>query len=398
MLYSIIVAGALVSALLTVAMSVAVIIMSLRAERLPRGTTPISVLKPVRGLDDEFEANLESFCLQTHSAYEILVGSADPADPALEVARRVQRRFPNVALRIVSGEWPTGHNPKVRNLRHLVTKARYPTVLVSDGDVRVGSDYLSVMAGAIEQPNVGLVSNFVVGTGERTLGAACENVRLNGFVVRSLAAAQLYLRHPVIMGKAMLFRRDALTNAGGFAAAADVLAEDYLLGRAVLEAGYRVQTLGYPVFAMNRDWTVAKMLQRHTRWSQIRRHVAPGWFLLEPLAAPELWALLALVTWWFDPHRIDAAAGTWVATALALSVLLEAGVASLLQGTRIIWKSIALLPLSSALALLAWLCAWHRDAVVWRQQSFRIGAGSRLSAFQAQRPASAHKQRLPEAA
>lgn len=398
MLNSIIVVAALVSALLTSTMSVAVIIMSLRAERLPRGTTPISVLKPVRGLDDEFEANLESFCLQTHSAYEILVGSADPEDPALEVARRVKRRFPNVALRIVVGEWSTGHNPKVRNLRHLLTKATYPTVLVSDGDVRVGSDYLSVMAGAIEQSNVGLVSNFVVGTGERTLGAACENVRLNGFVVRSLAAAQLYLRHPVIMGKAMLFRRDALTNAGGFAAAADVLAEDYLLGRAVLEAGYRVKTIGYPVFAMNRDWTVVKMLQRHTRWSQIRRHVAPGWFLLEPLGSPELWAWLVLVSWWLNPHKIDFVTGSLVVAALALSVLLEAGVAAILQGSRLVWKSLVLLPLSSALALLAWLRAWHRDVVVWRHQSFRIGAGSRLSALQPQRSASANKQRLPEAA
>ena len=398
MLYTIITLGALFSATLAAVMSVATLILSDRAHRLPHGTTPISVLKPVKGLDDELEANLESFCLQTHERYELIVGAADSDDPALDVARRVKRRFPHVAFRIVAGECATGFNPKVRNLRNLLSKARYSSILVSDGDIRVDSDYLSVMAGAIEHPNVGLVSNLVVGTGEQTIGAACENLQLNGFVANTVAAAQLVARHPVVVGKSMLFRREVLTQIGGFRTAADVLAEDYLLGRAVLKAGYRVSTLGYPVWAINRSWTVSKMVQRHIRWSQIRRHVSPGMFLLEPLAIPELWLMLLIVAWWLFPSRFDAAHAAVVLTTVALSVVLQTLASIFMQRSMPQWTTLVLLPLSTLLAFYTWLRAWTLDIVVWRHQSYRIGAGSRLSLANKQRPAPTRRARMPEAA
>ncbi len=398
MLYTIIVSGALFSAALAAVMSVATLILSDRAHRLPHGTIPISVLKPVKGLDDELEANLESFCLQTHERYELIVGAADSNDPALDIARRVKRRFPHVAFRIVAGEWITGFNPKVRNLRNLLSKARFSAILVSDGDIRVDSDYLSVMAGALERPNVGLVSNLVVGTGEQTIGAACENLQLNGFVAASVAAAQLIARHPVVVGKSMLFRRETLCCIGGFQSAADVLAEDYLLGRAVLKAGFRVSTLGYPVWAINRNWSVSKMLQRHTRWAQIRRHVSPGMFLLEPLAIPELWLMLVAVAWWLAPSHFSAAHTAVVLTTVALSVSMQRLVSISMQRSIPQWTTLVLLPLSSLLAFYTWLRAWTLDVVVWRHQSYRIGAGSRLTLVNEQRLAPTRRARMPEAA
>ena len=398
MLYTIIVSGALFSAALAAVMSVATLILSDRAHRLPHGTIPISVLKPVKGLDDELEANLESFCLQTHERYELIVGAADSNDPALDIARRVKRRFPHVAFRIVAGEWITGFNPKVRNLRNLLSKARFSAILVSDGDIRVDSDYLSVMAGALERPNVGLVSNLVVGTGEQTIGAACENLQLNGFVAASVAAAQLIARHPVVVGKSMLFRRETLCCIGGFQSAADVLAEDYLLGRAVLKAGFRVSTLGYPVWAINRNWSVSKMLQRHTRWAQIRRHVSPGMFLLEPLAIPELWLMLVAVAWWLAPSHFSAAHTAVVLTTVALSVSMQRLVSISMQRSIPQWTTLLLLPFSSLLAFYTWLRAWTLDIVVWRYQSYRIGAGSRLTLVNEPRLAPNRRTRMPEAA
>lgn len=376
MLTTTIAVGAVLSAALSSLMYIAAWLLS-SFERLPRGTIPISVLKPVKGLDDELEENLESFCRQTHRQYEIIVGAADADDPALAVAQRVKERHPLVAFRIISGQWPTGLNPKVRNLRKLLTRARYSAILVSDADVRVGTDYLSVMAGALEHPKVGLVSNLVVGKGEQTIGAACENLRLNGFVAATVAAAQRFLQHPVVVGKSMLFRRDALSNAGGFAATADVLAEDYLLGRAVAAAGYHVKVLGYPVFAVNRTGSITKMLQRHTRWSQIRRHIAPLAFALEPLASPALWLMLFTVSWWASgaPRPLVAAA---VIAVSSCALLLEAALCAALQGAPIKLSTLTLLPLSSMMGFGAWVLGWVKNTVVWRHQQLRIGTGSRL--------------------
>jgi ceramide glucosyltransferase len=368
------------SCIIAALLSVSVWVLHAGARNLPHGSRPISVLKPVKGLDDELEENLESFCRQVHPQFEVIVGAADPQDPALAVARRVKRRHPEVAIRIVSGEWHVGQNPKVRNLRNLLTVAKYQSILVSDGDVRVEPDYLSVMAAALERPGVGLVSNLVVGIGDRSLGAACENLQLNSFVVGCVAAADMMAHHPVVVGKSMLFRRDALTNAGGFAAAADVLAEDYLLGRAVTEAGYRVVTLGYPVWAVNRDWSVERMVRRHTRWSQIRRNVAPLVFLLEPLGHPLLWLGLLLTT---TMTRLNTSHPTALAVAAAsamvgATVLLQSFSVSQFEHGAFRISRLSLLPLQSSLALLAWARAWVETVVVWRQQSYRIGPGSRL--------------------
>jgi ceramide glucosyltransferase len=376
-------------------MSFATLVRLSSARRLAHGTTPISILKPVRGLDDELETNLESFCRQTHGQYELIVGAADADDPALSIAERVRRRFPQVDFRIVSGQWPTGYNPKVRNLRKLLALARYSTVLVSDGDIRVHPDYLSVMAGAIEQPKVGLVSNVVIGTGAQTVGAACENLRLNGFVASSIAAAELIARHPVVIGKSMLFSRDALNAAGGFEVAADVLAEDYLLGRAVLRAGYRVSTIGFPVWAINRHWSVTKMLQRHTRWSQIRRHVSPATFLFEPLALPELWLVLVLA---LGPRQPQTAITTTALAAVLISIMLQLATTIRLQWPSVGWKNLILLPLSSTLGLIAWLRAWSMDTVVWRNQTYRIASGSRLFPVHARQVSPTGSARVQEAA
>lgn len=393
---SIIIVGAFASAAVATVMGIAVLIKLVGARRLAHGTIPISVLKPLKGVDDDLEENLESFCRQTHGTYELIVGAADADDPALVVAERVRQRFPNVRIRVVAGQWPTGHNPKIRNLRNLLTKARYPAILVSDGDIRVDANYLSVMAGALERGNLGLVSNLVIGTGERSIGAACENLRLNGFIAGSIAAAELIARHPIVIGKSMLFSREALSAAGGLEAASEVLAEDYLLGQAVRKAGYRVSTLGFPIWAVNRDWSLLKMMQRHTRWSQIRRNVSPGTYLLEPLAMPELW-LIALMSRLLEPGRTLAAADVAAVISVVLALLLQMTATLRLRRPALKLRLLAL-PLSSALAFVAWLRAWNLDRVVWRNQAYRIGPGSRLSPIRARTSAAAHDVRMPEAA
>lgn len=371
----------LVSCLVLAVTTAATWVLCRSASGLPLGTRPISVLKPVQGLDDELEENLASFCRQNHPQFELVIGAADPSDPALAVARRVQARFPHVEVRVVTGEWSNGLNPKVRNLRNLMQWARYPAVLVSDGDVRARPDYLRVLAGAIEQPGVGLVSNLVVGVGERTLGSMCDNLQLNTFVAGNVAAADVIAKHPIVVGKSMLFHRDSLVNIGGFAAAADILAEDYFLGRAVSEAGYRVVTLGYPVQSVNRSRSLPCMLRRHLRWSQIRRQVAPGIFALEPLAHPTFWATLLLSVIIRDAWASTAGSTGLIAALLLMLLLvaLESLAYAVLLERAMRLQHLLCLPLRSALVMLAWFGAWATDVVVWRGHAFRIGRGSRLT-------------------
>lgn len=367
----------LLSALITVGMHVAAHVLLASAKLLPRGRRPISILRPLKGSIESLEQNLESLCEQDHPCFEIIVGAADPADPALEVARRVRDKYPNVQLRVLSGQWPSGLNPKVRLLRHLLGKSRYNSVLISDDNVRVRSDYLSVMAGALRHPKVGLVSNLVVGVGGRTVGAISENLQLNTFVLSCVAASYLF-GYPVVVGKSMLFRRDALINAGGFAAVADVLAEDHLLGRAVSAAGYQVTTLGYPVHTVNVDWSLSRTVGRHLRWCKIRANIAPWLFpfelLLQPLALGIL-TLAAVILLGMPASPSWLLAG---GIALLSTTLSEIWLVRQVQGPHFRLRDALLLPLRSVVAIAAHLGSGLVSVVRWRNEAYRIGRDSRL--------------------
>jgi ceramide glucosyltransferase len=344
---------------------------------LPRGTIPISVLKPLKGIDDELENNLESFCLQSHPEYEIIMGAADPGDPALDVARRVRARHPELPIRVITGEWPDGENPKVRLLRHLAGFVKHGAFLISDSNVRVRGDYLAVMAGALGRPNVGMVSNLVVGVGEGRLGAAMENLVLNGSVAGMMAVSCLVGRHPTAIGKSILVRRDALARVGGFGSFANVLAEDYLLGRAVSQAAYRVVTLGHTVMTVNRSWSLERTFRRHLRWSVIRRSINPVAYTFEILMQPTLWTCF---TWAgvvmggrgdITPGIVATVAlvASWAAVCVMLARLKESRVGSL---------TLLAVPLVGLMAVVVWCSAWFVDSVEWRGRSYRVAAGSRL--------------------
>ncbi len=349
-----------------------------RRHRLVRGTTPISVLRPLRGVDDELCANLESLCRQDHPCFELILCAADPDDPALPVAEEIARRYRGVNLRIVSGEWREGANPKVRLLRTMLGLARHPAILISDSNVRVAPDYLSVMAGALDEPGVGLVSNLILGEGERSLGAHLENLLLNTAIVGGIAGCAEATSHPVVMGKSMLFSRTALAQAGGFGSVADVLAEDYLLGVSVRNAGYRVRTLGHPVYTVNRSWTILRTFGRHLRWAVIRRSIAPHFFGLELLGHPELFAIATLLAASSTPGA-DTGVRLGALSALGLSGLATSLLLFRLCGVRRGLKLMMLWPIGVVLRFAVWSSAWFTSRVDWRGIVYRVGRGSRLT-------------------
>ena len=342
-----------------------------------RGKTSISILRPLKGLVDSLEENLESLCQQDYPTFEIIVTAADENDPALVVAKRVRDKYPSVAFRVLSGQWDTGLNPKVRLLRYMLSRAKFNSILVSDDNVRVRHDYLRVMAAALTKENTGLVSNLVVGVGAKGVGAICENLLLNTFVLSSVAASYLF-GYPVVIGKSMLFRREALMNAGGFAAFADVLAEDHLLGRAVQEAGYRVVTLGYPVYTVNSNWTLSRTIGRHLRWCKIRANVTPWIFPFEPLAHPVIIFSGTFLVVSVLGVKVPLQSMLTAIIGVFLVTLSEIVLVRKVQGRSFRAFEIALLPLRSLVALAAYVGSSCVSVVHWREQPCRIGKNSRI--------------------
>jgi len=340
---------------------------------------PVSILKPLKGLDDELEANLESFCHQTHPHYEIIFGVADRLDPALAVARKVAAAHPKVASRIVVGECPTGLNPKVRLLRALLRSARYDAILISDSNVRVGEHYLATTAAELEDPTVGLVSNPIIGTGASTLGSALDNLQLNSYVIFGLTLANFIGRFACVVGKSMLLRRSSLQRIGGLGRFADVLAEDYLIGRAMRELGIGVVTCPSAIHTINKSWSLRKTWQRHLRWSQIRRSLGTPGYLLELLLLPHLWLAATVGSLLMNPSR-------WSASALSSCVCVYILLCLSETVATVRWSEqgsggISLLPFAALRQfgqIALWLLAWGKSEVDWRGKKLNIAKGSKL--------------------
>lgn len=339
-------------------------------DRLP----PISVLKPLKGDEESLEANLESFFRQDYPApMQIVFATTEPDDDALPVARRVAARHPDIEVAFVLSDAEYGLNPKVANLSGALRAARHDLVLQSDANVRARPDYLRRVVSELEAEGATLLSSMVVGVGERSAGAAMENLQLSAMIAPSTCFALHYFGVTCVIGKSMLFRRSALDAVGGLAVVKDVLAEDYLLGRLFEKAGEKVLLSTTVAENVNHAVSVDRFMSRHARWLKMRAVIHPPAFVADLFANPVGLAVIAVALSGFDGRAI-AAAGLLAAIKAATDALLVRRT----RGVAMSWRHLAFAPLKDVLLLAIWPYAAISRSVEWRGTRLRLGWQSAL--------------------
>src|SRR5262249_16723687 len=190
-------------------------------------------------------ANLASFCRQEYPEFQIVCGVTDPNDPAVEIVERLRRDFPTHDIVLSIGDRP-GANRKVANLCHMMAHAKHPGLALSDADIRVRPDYLRRTVAPLANPKTGLTTSLYRGRGFFGLPSVIESLLINcDFVPMVLAAHFLGQRNA--LGASLVFKREALDAAGGFAGIVDHLADDNELDARVSRGGTRVEVGTYGV-------------------------------------------------------------------------------------------------------------------------------------------------------
>lgn len=340
----------------------------MRATDLP----PVTVFKPLKGVDDQLPENLQSFFELDYPQYELIFGVEDKNDPALAIVRKLAQEYPGVRCQIVVSRDSVGLNPKVNNLHNMYPYARYDHFVISDSNVRVDRAYLRDVVGHLSANGVGLVTSVIRARGAASLGAALENIHLNSFIATSVIAAKRLIGMPIAIGKSMCLRRDTLERLGGFVMLANHLAEDHILSQGVRSLGLEVRISLHPVNSICRSWNTVKFANRHLRWATIRRHASPGTYYTEILSNP---IFLALIYWVWQR---EMTAFLVVLGVCALKTILDMG-AALALGAGRSWFHYFLIPLKDVVIAALWFVPFVRRTVDWRGNRMLIAADTKLN-------------------
>jgi len=321
---------------------------------------PVSVLKPLCGGEPNLYECLRSFCVQDHPHYQIVFGVQDGADAALSVARRLQVELPTQDIAVVIDARLHGSNRKVSNLANMLPAAHHSMLVLSDSDVIVDTGYLRRVTAPLSDPSVGLVTSLyrarAVGGGWSHLVA----LFINEWFMPAVRIARLFGSDSFTSGVTIALRRQTLERLGGFAAIADVLADDYWLGAHTRRLGLATVAAEGIVDTVVAERSFSAVCRHELRWLRTIRSVQPHGYV--PLGISFTLPVAALGT-------LLAGADSIVLGVLALAVVARLLLHFLARsGSAPLW----LVPVGDLLAFALWCVSFVSRRVHWRAGVFDV--------------------------
>jgi ceramide glucosyltransferase len=337
-------------------------------------TPPVSCLKPIKGLDIEAYENYASFCRQDYPKYEI-VFCVDPDDPALGVIEKLIRDFPEQDIQVLFGSGREAVNDKVGRLTRLTQEAKYDIFVITDGDVRVGPDYLRAVVSPFRNPKLGAATCLYKATKERTFLENLQSISMTSDFFAAIMVAWNLDGVKYTLAQSILTTRKAIESFGGYPYLEDRPVDDMQVGRLAAKHGYETKLLPYVVQSVADFNSLGEFLHKRTRWMTGMRFMRPWGHIGLLLTWGLPWALLAVAV-----HPTIATAVAYFGAYLALRAIMTwmIGVRAMKQTE--IWKRVPLIPLWDALAFVIWLISFTRRRIRWRGVDYRLRNGRLISA------------------
>ncbi len=346
-----------------------------RAKKLPDFTPPVSILKPVHGVDFASYENFASFCSQDYPAYEILFCVNELSDPAIAIIQEIMADFPGRPIRILSGAAQLGSNRKINNLVLLAREGRHEILVQSDGDVRVGPNYLSEVVAPFQDPSVGVASCLYRGIAQKNLYAELEAVGAASDFMPGALVADWKEGVTFALGASVTTTKTWLAKIGGYEALANLLADDYEIGNRVHKAGGKVLLSREIVMTMYPAQTSHSFWEHQVRWARTVRLVRPASYLGLLFTQGLPLAILAAAV---APAARIAAAYLAAYLILRLTMAWVAGIWGLQDA--VLRRKLWLVPLRDLLYFAVWLAAFASNRIKWRGQEFVLRHGQMFQA------------------
>ncbi|MGH9735983.1 MAG: bacteriohopanetetrol glucosamine biosynthesis glycosyltransferase HpnI [Candidatus Acidiferrales bacterium] len=333
---------------------------------------PVSILRPIYGLDREAYENFASFCRQDYPEFEMLFCVSDENDPALPVIHKLIADFPDTKIRLLVGSQPLGVSDKINKLCRMAKEARHDVLVVCDSDVRVEPGFLRAIAAPFADPpfadtEVGGVTCLYRGLTDGSLAGDLEAIGNSTDFAAGVLVARALSGIDFMLGAVMTTTKARLAEIGGFEALVNHFSDDYELGNRIARAGHRIQLSRFPVSIVYPRETFAAAFRRQTRWYSSVKHSRPWghiglifsqplpWTILAAVIAPELWMSFAYVAAYLLLR-------VWSAWAVGVSGMHD----------DLVRRKFWLLPLRDLFAFGSWVASFFPRRINWRGQQFYV--------------------------
>jgi ceramide glucosyltransferase len=338
----------------------------MQAPQLER-TEPISILKPLAGLDLDLESNLRTFFEQDYPAFEILFAVRNEKDPAAHIVEQLRQEYPNVPSRLVITGEPPYPNAKVFSLEKMLGAAVNDLVIMSDSDIRVTSTLLQTAAAEFQDPHLGVATCPYRAVPGQSFWSRLEATGMNTDFWGGALVARMLEGMRFAVGPTIIARRHVLQSIGGITRFKDYLAEDFVIGQFAAEAGHGVILSSYVIEHHIGSATFRENMAHRIRWARSTRRSRPAGYVGQLFTMPFPIALIVCAVsplWW-----------PVLPVALAFRVVAGYMVSARVLRTKLNW---ALLPIEDVIAFLFWIAGFFGNTISWRGRKYRLFADGRF--------------------
>jgi ceramide glucosyltransferase len=325
---------------------------------------PITIMKPLAGLDDGLAENLRSFFDQDYPKFEILLAVSDRDDPAARVARRVMREFPAISSKLaIAGQSPAP-NAKVFSLSRMFAMAQHEIVVMADSDTRVEQGFLKAIAAEMSDRKVGLVTCPYRAVSGDSLWSRLEALGLNTEFLAGVLVARMLIGMDFALGPVIAVRRNLLDRIGGLGRLQNYLAEDFVMGNLVAAAGHRVVLSSYKIEHRIGAQNLRANFEHRLRWARSTRRSRPLGYIGQIFTNPVPLALLLLLI-----------APTWYL--LAVAALVFRAITAWVMAAGVLRKPLPfshwlLMPAQDLISCITWLSGFFGQTIKWRGRRYNV--------------------------
>jgi ceramide glucosyltransferase len=340
--------------------------------RLP----PVSVLKPVHGLEARLKENIESFFRQDYPDYEIIFAADEETDGALQIIREVAGRYPRIKCSILVTGQPELPNPPAYSFFRMSEIALNDILVTSDSDVEVAANYLREVVAPMLDPAVGMVTCVYRGRNAGGFWSRMDAIGMSVEMTAGVLTANLLEGMKFGLGPTIVTRKDSIAKIGGYRVTGEYFSNDFVTGNFIEKAGYRLVLSGHvidhvvPPMTFKRMWERQVRWAKGTRWSRPKGHLGTGLIFAMP------YGILGVIG--------GAIAGQLM---LGIFLLLAAIVNRVVESWAIGWgvardpraqKEVWLFPMRDLLGFAVWCASYLSKSAVWRDHRYRLVRGGRI--------------------